>query len=69
MANLEYLICPSKHPVEVSRENFARDFSDGDKDVMSGLPIYEIGFYCLKCDRAYGVSKLQEPSKQISNKS
>ncbi len=60
MEQLEHLICPEGHPISFSRENFAKDFSDDDVDAMTLQPIYERGLYCLKCDRAYGLSKLRE---------
>ncbi len=66
MVSLEYMICPEDHTVPFTRDNYAQDFSDGDVDVMTKRPMYEPGFYCLQCERAYGVSKLKEPElKQI----
>ena len=65
MTNLEYRICPENHAVPYSRENFAKDFSDGDVDVMALYPMYEPGLYCHQCDRAYSISKLKEPEPNI----
>ena len=61
MERREYYIDPKDHPLPFTRENFARDFSDGDRDVMTLQPMYEIGLYCLICNRGYGMSKLREP--------
>ncbi|MDP3727877.1 MAG: hypothetical protein Q8R18_00325 [bacterium] len=64
MPNLEYLICPKDHNLPFTRDSYARDFSDGDIDVMTLQPMYENGLYCLQCDRPYGLSKLKEPSQE-----
>ena len=61
MVDLEYRLCPKNHAVPYARDNFAKDFSDGDIDAMTGYPMYEPGLYCLQCDQAYGISKLKEP--------
>ena len=55
------LICPEGHEVPCERWNYARDFSDGDRDAMTLQPLHESGLYCLECDKAYGFSKLKEP--------
>lgn len=60
MPDLEYRICPEKHEVPFTRENYAKDFSEGDVDIY-GVPMYEVGLYCFGCQRPYGVSKLKEP--------
>ena len=62
MTNLEYLICPKDHAVPYTRENYARDFSDGDVDVLTLEKLYESGLYCSQCKRAYGLNKLKEPN-------
>ena len=61
MTDLEYRLCPKNHPIPRTRENFAKDFSDGERDAMTLQPMFEVGLYCLQCDRAYGLSKLKEP--------
>lgn len=61
MKDLEYKICPENHHVSYTRDSFAKDFSDGDIDIY-GVPMYEIGLYCLRCQRPYGISKLKEPT-------
>jgi len=61
MTDLEYIICPENHYVPNTRENFAKDFSDGDRDAMTLQLMFESGLYCLQCNRAYGLSKLKEP--------
>lgn len=61
MTDLEYRLCPENHAVPYRRENFAKDFSEGDVDAMTLQPMYEPGLYCFKCNRAYGISKLKEP--------
>jgi hypothetical protein len=60
MENLEYKVCPENHKIPVSREYFARDFSDGSVDAMTLQPMFEVGLYCYGCKRAYGLSKLKE---------
>lgn len=61
MVDLEYRTCPEGHYVFYTRENYAQDFSDGDVDVMTGMPMYESGLYCFGCKRPYGISKLKDP--------
>ena len=63
MTCLEYMLCPENHALRFTRENYAQDFSEEDRDAMSGLPMYEVGLYCGLCDRVYGVSRLREPDK------
>lgn len=64
MENLECLIDPEGHYLPMIRDNVAKDFSNGDIDVMTLWPMYEIGLYCSECDKAYGLSKLTKPSKK-----
>ena len=66
MTDLEYLICPNKHSIPFIRDVFARDYSDGDVDAMTGQPMYEIGLHCLQCDKDYGSSKLKSKSEDVS---
>ena len=62
MTNLEYLLDPENHPLPFTKENYGRDFSDGDRDAMTWMPMYENGLYCLRCDIVYGLSKLKKPN-------
>jgi len=54
------MVCPENHPVSVTRENFAKDYSEDLVDAYF-RPMHESGLFCLECDRAYGLSKLKEP--------
>lgn len=64
--SLDYLLCPEDHTLPFTRDNYARDFSDGDLDAMTMRPMYENGLYCLQCDRPYGISKLKDPNEIAS---
>jgi hypothetical protein len=61
----DFRICPEGHFIPYVRWNYARDFSDGDVDSMTMFPMFEVGLYCLGCERAYGISKLDEPEKTV----
>ncbi len=68
MTTIEYMLCPENHSIPYARWNYAQDFSDGDRDVMTGQPMHEPGLFCHSCDKAYGLSKLVDPqSKEISH--
>ncbi len=50
--------CPEGHFVPGERWNFAKeDLEERDAD---GRRMFERGVFCHQCDRAYGLSKLEE---------
>jgi hypothetical protein len=49
--------CPIGHLIISIPENYARDFSDGSVD-SDGEEQFESGLFCMRCRRAYGLSKL-----------
>ena len=53
----EYVYCPKGHGIEFSRNNYAKDFSDGEIDADC-RPMFEQGLYCIGCERPYGLKKL-----------
>lgn len=54
-------ICPHGHRIPWLSELYAKDTSDNAVDA-DGVPMYEDGLWCHGCDRAYGLSKLRNPS-------
>jgi len=54
-------VCPEGHNVPFEKWNYARDDSDNLRDA-DGLPMFEHGLFCIRCDRAYGLSKLIQKS-------
>ena len=58
----EVRICPKGHRIQWVPELAGRDFSGGDTDATDGRPMYKLGFYCLVCERVYGLSKLTDVS-------
>ncbi|HII71580.1 TPA: hypothetical protein HA265_02385 [Candidatus Woesearchaeota archaeon] len=61
--SLSYMLCPEGHGISLSRDNYAKDFSDGKTDANC-MPMFESGLWCYRCERAYGLSKLREPEKE-----
>jgi len=62
---IDYLVCQFEHSIPFVHNTIAKDFSDGDTDMISGLPMYEFGLYCHKCELPYGFSKLHDPSDNV----